>query len=74
MKENKFILKSYGLQELAVLYFPNSTPSSASGQLKKWITRSTHLLSRLSKAEYRSGQKILTPKQVSILIDHLGEP
>jgi len=70
----KFQLKSYGLQELAVLYFPKSNPSSASCQLKKWITQSFHLQEKLTNAEYRSGQKILTPKQVSILIDHLGEP
>ena len=70
----KFHLKSYGLQELAVLYFPNSTPSSASTQLKKWITKSLHLQTKLEKSDYRSGQKILTPKQVSILVDHLGEP
>lgn len=32
-----FIVRAYGLQELALLYFPNSTPQSASVQLKKWI-------------------------------------
>jgi len=70
----KFTLRAYGLQELAILYFPNASPASASLQLKKWITKSTCLQSKLTEADYQSGQKILTPKQVSILTDHLGEP
>ncbi len=70
----KFPFKSYGVQELAVLYFPHITVSSASSQLKKWITKSEPLQETLCDAGYRSGQKILTPKQVRIIVDHLGEP
>lgn len=69
-----FTLKSYGMQELAILYFPNASPQSASIQLKKWITKSLPLQDKLTEADYTPGQKILTPKQVSILISHLGEP
>jgi len=69
-----FTLKSYGMQELGLLYFPTSTPASASMQLKKWITKSEKLLTDLSEAGYRSGQKLLTPKQVRLIVDHVGEP
>lgn len=70
----EFLLKSYGLQELGIMYFPNSTPESASMQLVKWIKRSDKLLNGLKEAGYIPGQKLLTPKQVFILVDHLGEP
>lgn len=70
----EFLMKSYGLQELGIMYFPNSTPQSASMQLVKWIKRSDKLLNRLKEAGYIPGQKLLTPKQVYILVDHLGEP
>lgn len=69
-----FTIKTYGLQELALFYFPNSTPSSASCQLKKWINRSESLLIKLKERGYHNGQKLLTPKQVSAIIEHFGEP
>lgn len=70
----KFTVRTYGMQELALLYFRNSTPASASTQFKKWINRSESLLSSLYNNGYRNGQKIFTPKQVSIIVDHFGAP
>lgn len=68
-----FVVRAYGLQELALLYFPNSTPQAASSQLKKWI-RLPLLLCKLTEASYHSGQKILTPRQVEIISGHVGIP
>lgn len=62
-----------GLQELAMLYFPNSTPQSASNQLKKWMNKEKPLV-KLTAAGYEPGQKILTPRQVKTIADHVGEP
>lgn len=62
-----------GLQELALLYFPNNTPQSATNQLKKWMKKET-LYTQLREAGYESGQKILTPRQVRIIIGFVGEP
>lgn len=70
----KFLFKTYGLQELGLLYFPKSSPQSASMQLIKWIKRSDKLKSGLEEAGYIPGQKLLTPKQVYIIVDHIGEP
>jgi len=36
---SEFKTHAYGLQELATLYFPNSTPQAASNQLKKWMSK-----------------------------------
>lgn len=70
---SEFKTHAYGLQELAMLYFPNSTPQSASNQLKKWMKKEK-LLVKLAEAGYEPGQKILTPRQVKVIADHVGEP
>ncbi|WP_288207550.1 DUF4248 domain-containing protein [uncultured Parabacteroides sp.] len=64
----------YGHTELALLYFPDILPKSASSQLALWINRDEELLSDLLKAGYKKGQRMYTPRQVAILVDHLGEP
>ena len=43
----------YGHQELALLYFPNVLPSSASTQLTRFIRRDPELLSALEAIGYR---------------------
>lgn len=66
--------KVYGHMELAMLYFPGILPKSASSQLSLWICRDEELLADLLKAGYKKGQRMYTPRQVAILVDHLGEP
>ena len=68
-----FKIRAYGLQELAMLYFPQNTPQSASNQLKKWMNKDL-LLQKLHAAGYESGQKILTPRQVGLIAEHVGKP
>lgn len=41
--------RSYGFKELAVLYFPNIAPASASIRLKQWIKDDVELLGSLKK-------------------------
>ena len=67
----RFKVRAYGLQELAMLYFPNSTPQSASNQLKRWMGRG-ELPAKLTAAGYTPGQKILTPRQVEVITGHVG--
>ncbi|MCC8153993.1 MAG: DUF4248 domain-containing protein [Tannerellaceae bacterium] len=70
-----FVIKTYGLQELAILYFPFNNPASASTQLKRWVTLNKKLTSELQEAEYYSDQRLFTPpRQVSIILKHLGSP
>lgn len=70
---DNFVIRAYGLQELGLFYFPNNAPSSASGQLKKWMKKK-QLYDELIKAGYQDGQKILTPLQVEIIVRHIGKP
>jgi len=64
----------YTHKELAILYFPNITPQSASSQLTRWIRRDPDLMDELNQAGYIKQQRMFTPLQLEILLDHLGEP
>lgn len=75
MTEEKTKLERvWGYQELALLYFPDSKPECASVQLRRWIKMSGELTSRLEACGWKAGRKVLTPKQVGCIVDHLGEP
>lgn len=69
--ENPFKIKAYGVGEFASLYFPDFEKRSASNQFRKWIIKSESLKSKLSNADWKDGQKLLTPKQVGILVEFL---
>lgn len=70
----KFQIRTYSVQELALCYFRNSMPNSATCQLKKWLVRNTQLMHDIELAGYVSGQKLLTPRQVGVIVYYLGEP
>ena len=53
--------------------FPREHPAECSAQLKKWM-KNNQLHAKLTEAGYHSGQKLLTPRQVEIIVTHLGEP
>ena len=65
---------TYSHQELAVLYFPDILPESASSQLSRWINRDPDLLGELRRVGYIKHQRTFTPRQLNILFDHLGNP
>lgn len=69
-----FLRKSYGFGELACLYLPQITSKSASNQLRNWIKLNQNLQNELTLSGLKPKQKVLTPKQVNIIINHLGEP
>lgn len=66
--------RSYGFKELAVLYFPNIAPASASIRLKQWIKESPTLMANLMKTSYRQSARILTPRQTDLIIQEFGNP
>jgi hypothetical protein len=72
--EEKFKIRSYGFGELAQLYFPNISKKSASAQLRRWIRINNPLQIELTSHGFRKFQKMLTPKQVEIIIKYIGEP
>ena len=72
--EQPFKIRSYGYGELALLYFPNSTKSSASTQLGRWVRQNEKLRNQLDECGYKPRKKILTPNQVRIIVEAFGEP
>lgn len=70
----EFKIKSYGVAELATMYFPNLTQQSASNQFRIWLNKNITLKSELNRFGYKKNQKIYTPKQVGIIINYLGIP
>lgn len=73
MEEN-FKIRTYSFCELAKLYFPHVANKSATKQLRKWLNFNQRLSQRLSDAGYQGVQRIITPAQVRIIIEELGEP
>ncbi len=57
-----------------MLYFPNSTKKSASAQLGRWIRGNEKLKSQLTEMGFKPRKKILTPFQVKLIVELLGEP
>lgn len=66
--------RAYGIKELAVLYFPNITPASASKRLKQWIVDSPELLEKLGLTGYYVCQRIVSPLQKDLIVDAFGSP
>lgn len=66
--------RAWGYQELAMRYCPFVKPHSATNQLGRWIRFSPELQNKLSACNFCPGQKILTPRQVRCIVEHLGEP
>lgn len=66
-----FEIKSYARKELAMLYFPNSLPETASVNFRRWLNErkgNDELLSRISR------KKILSRLDVKEIVEILGEP
>ena len=74
MQEEKFKVRAFGYGELAQLYFPTSSKRSASVQFRRWIIHNKRLLTELTNTGYMPGVRLLTPKQVGVIVEHLGEP
>ena len=70
----QFKIRSYTKKELALLYFPDSTPQQAVRHLMQWIRRCDDLWKPLNESGYRKTDKSFTPRQVKAITDNLGEP
>ena len=69
-----FTICHYTKKELALMYFPESTPSTAVNHLMAWIRRCTPLWAALQAKGYQRMSKSFTPRQVSLIVEYLGEP
>ena len=69
MNEEKFIIRAYGKSELAMLYLPRHSKTTALKLFKSWLEFNPRL-----KGIAKNKAKFYLPKQVKIIVEELGEP
>lgn len=69
-----FMVRTYGVQELAMRYFPDVIPSSATRHLSRLIRGDGELLDKLTQIGYKSGCRVYTPAMVHLIVRYLGLP
>ena len=69
-----FTIRAYTKKELALMYFPDSSPRTAVSHLMSWIRRCTQLCQQLQEMGYETTCKTFTPRQVKAIVEQLGEP
>ena len=69
-----FKINSYSKKELALLYFPDSTPRVAVNHLMALIRRNDMLSDELMSTGYKTTNKVFTPRQVQAIVDWIGAP
>ena len=69
-----FQIRQYRKSELALLYFPDSTPDTAVKHLMTLIRRNDMLWDELQQMGYYSHSKTFSPRQVQAIFDWLGAP
>lgn len=70
----EFVIRTYTKKELALMYFPDSSPRTAVNHLMSWIRRCTQLWESLQTTGYSMTSKAFTPRQVRAIVEQLGEP
>lgn len=70
----KEMARSSGLNCVAMMYFPDISPRSASRALRREIETYPALKKALEAANWTPRRRILTPLQSQILLFYLGEP
>ncbi|MGN0874723.1 MAG: DUF4248 domain-containing protein [Akkermansia sp.] len=70
-----FEIKSYDHTQLALLYRPHLSSKNALRTFKNWMARTPGLLEALIATGYKpKQQRTLTPRQVALIVEYLGEP
>ena len=69
MKNEPFVIRTYGKTELAMKYFPNLTPESAMKRFRNWL-----IINKMLKKLVSKKIRYYTPKQVRSIIEEVGEP
>ena len=74
MNTSAFKIQPYTKKELALLYFPTSDPHTAVNRLMSWVNRCKPLHTALLDQGYQKTAKWLSPREVRLITEHLGEP
>lgn len=74
MENVLFFIKTYLKRDLALLYFPGSTPETATKNLNRWIQKCAPLRNELEQLNYSPRRHSLLKHEVAAIVKHLGEP
>lgn len=69
-----FKIRIYTKKELALMYFPQSSPRTAVNHLMTWVNLCKPLLEELQRMGYQKTCKAFSPKQIKAIVEYLGEP
>ena len=69
-----FTIRAYSKKELALRFFPDSTPRVAVNHLMALIRRNDMLSDELLSTGYKTTNKVFTPRQVQAIVDWIGAP
>jgi hypothetical protein len=73
-KEEKFVIRPYLKEALAVKYHPDMQPKAAMRKMRRWINLNPELKRKLTEAQMGIRPHYYTSRQVAILVEFLGEP
>ncbi|MGL4853590.1 MAG: DUF4248 domain-containing protein [Phocaeicola sp.] len=69
-----FVYRPYAKSELAQLYAPHSTPTTALQQLYRWIKQHPCLERELYDMGYNKLRHTFLRNEVALIVHYLGEP
>ena len=67
-------MQTYSKSQLASLYMPHVSSSSARRTMRRWIDSMPEFKAALQAAGYRDKSILLTPAQVALHYQYLGTP
>ena len=67
-------LRLYEKAELAMLYFPHSTPNVAVNRLSRWIKNIPELYVALQRCNVGKNSHFYSRQQVDLIFQYLDEP
>lgn len=73
-EEMKWKSRSLSFRRLGMMYSPDVTPVVASRRLRRWIRTNPELPALLAATGWKPSQRILTPRQVSCIVEVLETP
>ena len=66
--------RAYSKKELALMYFPDSTPETAVKHMMMMIRSNDMLWDELQEMGYYSKSRTFTPRQVQAIFEWIGAP
>ena len=75
MTQNKFVIRTYGKSEFALLMFPTIyDPTVAQAKMLRWIKKDPKFHEQMLKMGLSSHDKDYSPEQVRAMVEKFGAP